>query len=68
MIAANGVGGVDAKASAGEVSCAAFRNSDGGMVVVLANRGPETPVQLVNGWNALDFNLESDSVHTIQWT
>jgi glucosylceramidase len=68
VIAANSVGGLDAKASGGEVSCAAFRNPDGGMVVVLANRGPERPVQLVNGWNALDVSLEADSVHTFQWT
>lgn len=67
-MAANGVGGTDAKTPGGELSCAAFRNPDGEMVVVLANQGAETRAQLVFGSYALEVAVEADSVHTIKWT
>jgi hypothetical protein len=35
--------------------------------MVLANRGPETRVQLVLGSSALDLSLPADSVHTLEW-
>jgi glucosylceramidase len=45
-----------------------FSNPDGGHVVVLANRGGERRVQLVQGSNALDINLPANSVHTLAWS
>ena len=53
--------------AAGDVSATAFRNPDGGMVMVLANRGPQKQVQLQLGANALALDLQADSVHTLQW-
>jgi glucosylceramidase len=67
VIAANGVGDAAAKSSSGEVSAAAFRNPGGGMVAVLANRGPQKQIQLLLSANALEVDLESDSVHTLEW-
>jgi hypothetical protein len=37
------------------------------MVVVLANRGPQKRIQLLLGANALDVDLEADSVQTLEW-
>lgn len=67
VIAANGVGDAAAQGTAGNVSTAAFRNPDGGMVVVLSNRGPRKRTQLLLGSNALEIDLEADSVHTLEW-
>jgi glucosylceramidase len=67
VIATNGVGDGAGKGSAAGVSHAGFRNPDGSYVVVLANRGTETRVQLVMGSSALDLDLPADSVHTLQW-
>jgi glucosylceramidase len=67
VIATNGVGDEIGKGSADSVSHVGFRNPDGSYVMVLANRGPETHVQLVLGSSALDLNLPTDSVHTLEW-
>jgi glucosylceramidase len=65
VIATNGVG-TDAPNTA-SVSHVGFRNPDGSLVVVLANRGAEKRVQLVMGSSALEVDLPADSVHTLQW-
>ncbi len=57
-----------AETSTGAVSHAGFRNPDGSLVVVLANRGPQKRVQLLLGSSALDVDLPADSVHTLQWS
>jgi len=54
-------------AADGGVSSAAFRNPDGGMVVVLANCGPRKQAQLLLGANAIQIDLPADSVHTLEW-
>jgi glucosylceramidase len=68
VIASNGIGDEAGKGSVAAVSHAAFRNPDGSMVAVLANRGVEQRVQLVWGANALELDLPADSVHTLQWS
>ena len=67
VVAANGVGETGGQRVAGAISCAAFINPDGSRVAVLANRGPEQRVQLVSGGNALEMDVEADSVHTLKW-
>ena len=62
----DGVGG--GQGTANPVSHTGFRNPDGSFVVVLANRGPETRVQLLLGSNTLEADLPADSVHTLQWS
>jgi glucosylceramidase len=54
--------------AAGAVSNSGFRNPDGSYVVVLANRGAERRVQLVDGLNALEVDLAADSLYTLQWS
>ena len=49
------------------VSHCGFRNPDGSLVVVLANRGPEKRVQLLLAAQSLEFDLPASSVHTLQW-
>ena len=44
-----------------------FRNPDGSFVVVLANKGPEKRVQLLQGSQSLEVNLPADSLQTLQW-
>jgi hypothetical protein len=34
---------------------------------VLANRAPRKRIQLLLGANALEVDLEADSVHTLTW-
>lgn len=65
VIASNGVGA--AQGAAGQVSQTAVRNPDGGMAMVLANQGAEKRVQVVLGSQALELDLPSDSVHTLEW-
>lgn len=65
VIATNGVG--DDAPNTASVSHAGFRNPDGSLVVVLANRGAEKRVQLVLGTHALEIDLPANSVHTLQW-
>jgi glucosylceramidase len=45
----------------------AFRNPDGSTVVVLANRGGQRDVQLIQGTMALDVSVPADSLLTLQW-
>lgn len=58
---------IAAHGAADDVSAAAFRNPNGGIAVVLANRGPQKQVQLLLGANALEVDLEADSVKTLEW-
>ena len=64
VFATDGVGGSGADVP---VTHSGFRNPDGKLVIVLANRGSETRVQLVYGANALDVALPADSVITLEW-
>ncbi len=66
VFATDGIG--EGQGTAGAVSHTGFRNPDGTIVVVLANRGPEKRVQLALGSNALEFDLPADSVHTLHWS
>jgi glucosylceramidase len=63
VFATNGLGD-----TAGKLSHVGFRNPDGGSVVVLANHGPQTRVQLVMGAQMLTVELPADSVETLQWS
>ncbi len=64
VIASNGLSPDPAHAS---VTHCAFLNPDGSHVLVLANRGTEQRVQIVLGTSAIDLDLPSDSVHTLEW-
>ena len=64
VFATDGVGGTG---KGSEVTHAGFRNPGGSFVVVLANRGAETLVQLVQGSQALDVDLPAESVLTLEW-
>jgi len=66
-VISSNVAGHAANSAVGEVSTAAFRNPGGGMVMVLANPGPEKRIQLVMGAHALELDLEADSVRTLEW-
>jgi glucosylceramidase len=50
------------------LSHSGFRNPDGSMVVVLANRGDERRVQLMRGSMALEVTLPADALYTLQWS
>ena len=67
VVAVKGAGGTSGKGRGDGVSCAVFRNPDGGMVAVLANRGPEKRVQLLADEHLLERDLAADSVHTLKW-
>jgi glucosylceramidase len=67
VFASNGVGETFAPGASSAISHTGFRNPDGGMVVVLANRGAERRVQLLLGSKALDVELAADSVTTLEW-
>ena len=67
LFSSNGVGSF-ARMGRDAISHTAFRNPDGGFVVVLVNPGPETQVQLVLGANSLRMDLAANSVHTIEWS
>jgi len=49
------------------LSHVAFRNPDGGHIVVVANPGPERTVQVQAGAQCLEFKAPADSVHTLEW-
>ncbi len=49
------------------LTCSAFQNPDGGMVVVLANRGMQRQTQLVLGGRSLDLVVPPDSLMTLHW-
>ncbi|HVZ82245.1 MAG TPA: glycoside hydrolase family 30 beta sandwich domain-containing protein [Terracidiphilus sp.] len=59
--------GVGYDGAGGTVSHAGFRNPDGGMVVVLANRGGQKQAQLVLDSRMLEVDLPADSVTTLEW-
>jgi glucosylceramidase len=63
-VLAEGGGSKDGSES---VSHAAFRNPDGGYVLVVANRGAERSVKVQVGGNCLEFKAPADSVHTLEW-
>jgi len=46
----------------------AFRNPDGSMVAVPANRGPQRKVQLAMDKMVLEIDVPADSVITLQWS
>jgi glucosylceramidase len=56
-----------AKGDGGSCSHAAFRNPDGGYVLVVANKGKEMPVHVQLGGNCLEIKAPADSVHTLEW-
>lgn len=56
-----------ARGAAGSLSHVAFRNPEGGHVLVVANRGAERPVHVHLGGSCLEFNAPADSVHTLEW-
>jgi len=66
VVATNAVNDT-AESISNTLSHTAFLNPDGSVVVVLSNRGSDTRAQLVLGSNALEIDLEADSVHTIRW-
>jgi glucosylceramidase len=53
--------------AAGDISAAAFRKPGGGMVVVMTNRASQKRIQLQLGANALEVDLQADSVQTLEW-
>jgi glucosylceramidase len=59
--------GVSREGAEGPVTHAGFRNPDGTHVVVLANKGPQTSVQLVEGARMLEVALPADAVVTVEW-
>jgi glucosylceramidase len=65
VFAANGVA-PDPKDAA--VSYGGFINPDGKHVLVVANKGAQQRVQFVLGGNAVELDLPSDSVHTLEWS
>ena len=66
VFATDGVGERAAHGDPMAVTHAGFRNPDGGLALVIANRGHERRVQLVLGTNALEVDLPADSVHTLE--
>jgi glucosylceramidase len=66
----DGIAGNSERGEADPVSHVGFRNPDGTFVVVLANQGSDTRVQLVlNSLNSesLEVELPADSIQTIEW-
>ncbi len=61
------VGDMAGQPDANGVSHAGFRNTDGKIVLVLANRGEARHTQVVMGTQALEIDLPADSVHTLEW-
>lgn len=49
------------------VSHTGFRNADGTMLVVLANRGDARQMQMVLGRQTLEIDLPAESVQTLEW-
>ncbi|HEY1984187.1 MAG TPA: glycoside hydrolase family 30 beta sandwich domain-containing protein [Terracidiphilus sp.] len=55
-------------AEGAKISHVAFRNPDGGYVLVVANRGKAEKNMLVKvDENALELKVAGDSVHTLEW-
>ena len=61
-------GASEKPSDAKSLSHAAFRNPDGGFVLVVANPGPEKTVCVQSAGNCLDFKVPADSVHTLEWS
>ena len=49
------------------ISHVAFRNPDGGHVLVVANPGPERTINVQAGGHCLEFKAQADSIHTLEW-
>jgi glucosylceramidase len=49
------------------ISHVAFRNPDGGVVLVVANPGGERTIQVEVSGKSLEFKAPADSVHTLEW-
>lgn len=64
VFAMDGVGGANGDSP---VTYSGFQNPDGKFVVVLANRGQETRIQLVRDARALDVDLPAGSLLTLEW-
>ena len=60
-------GAAEKPAEAKSHSHAAFRNPDGGYVLVVANPGAERTVSVQAAGNCLEFKAPADSVHTLEW-
>jgi glucosylceramidase len=67
VFATDGVGESAFRRDPTPITCAGFRNPDGSLVVVIANRGHGKRVQLALGTNAIEVDLPADSVHTLEW-
>jgi glucosylceramidase len=67
-VEAASIGGLIDNKPSKALSHSGFRNPDGSMVVVLANRGDERRVQLVHGASSLEMTLPADSLSTLQWS
>ena len=61
-------GATEKPADAKSLSHTAFRNPDGGFVLVVANPGVERTVQVQAGGSCLEFKAPADSVHTLEWS
>jgi glucosylceramidase len=61
-------GASEKPSDAKSLSHTAFRNPDGGFVLVVANPGPEKTVCVQSAGNCLDFKVPADSVHTLEWS
>jgi glucosylceramidase len=60
--------GADGKATDGKsLSQVAFRNPDGGYVLVVANPGQERTIRVEAAGNCLEFKAPANSVHTLEW-
>ncbi len=60
-------GAADRAGNSKALSHVAFRNPDGGFVLVVANPGQERSVLVQAGGNCLEFKAPADSVHTLEW-
>ena len=67
VLSSGGAAKEAAKSAGGSLSHAAFRNPDGGQVLVVANRGAERSVQVQLAGNSLEFKAPANSVHTLEW-
>jgi glucosylceramidase len=61
-------GGLMEERKAGALTQAGFRNADGRMVVVLANRGQGRKAQLLLGARSLELEVQADSLTTLEWS
>ncbi len=64
---AGATGGLLQEEKSSALTHSGFRNPDGSSVVVLANRGAQRQVQLVQGSHVLEVVVPADSLLTLQW-